>query len=180
MSVFPLDLPSKTAGPDGIRPGGLPRWLKLLTELAAILDLGVQSRLAQTPPPGQVEPPFRLPRRPICPKSTWGVERTVSTRWISISVARSRPGGPRWTQVAFLEHPPGGVQLAKKSYRTCPEADRHGREPPVSKSHPHVLVRPVKKWATIKHIPYSMEHVTGSGRFGVAPVRAAAVASNFA
>ena len=41
--------------------------------------------------------------------------------WISISVARSRPGRPRWTQVAFLEHPPGGVHLAKKSYRTYPK-----------------------------------------------------------
>jgi hypothetical protein len=115
--------PFKTAGPDGIRPGGLPRWLELLTKLAAILDLGVQSRLARTPPPGQVEPPFQLPRWPICPKSIWGVERTASTRWISISVARSRPGGPRWTQVAFLEHLPGGVQPAKKSYRTYPEED---------------------------------------------------------
>jgi hypothetical protein len=121
VSRFHLDPPFKTVGPDGIRPGGLPRWLILLTKLATILDLGVQSRLARTPPPGQVEPPFQLPRRPICPKSTWGVERTASTRWISISVARSRPGGPRWTQVAFLEHPPGGVQLAKKSYRTCPK-----------------------------------------------------------
>jgi hypothetical protein len=110
--------PFKTVGTCGIRPGGLPRWLKLLTKLAAILDLGTQSQLTRTPPPGQVEPPFRLPRRPICPKSTWGVERTASTRWISISVARSRPGRPRWTQVAFLEHPPGGVHLAKKSYRT--------------------------------------------------------------
>jgi hypothetical protein len=119
-----LDPPFKTAGPDGIRPGGLPRWLELLTKLAAILDWGVQSRLARTPPPGQVEPPFQLPRRPICPKSTWAVERTSSTRWISISVARSRPGGPRWTQVDFLEHPTGGVQLAKKSYRTCPESTR--------------------------------------------------------
>ena len=97
-----------------------PRWLELLTKLAAILDLGTQSQLTRTPPPGQVEPPFWLPRRPICPKSTWGVERTASTRWISISVARSRPGRPRWTQVAFLEHPPGGVHLAKKSYRTYP------------------------------------------------------------
>jgi hypothetical protein len=121
VSVFHLDPPFKTAGPDGIRPGGLPRWLELLTKLAAILDWGVQSRLARTSPPGQVAPPFQLPRRPICPKSTWGVERTVSTRWISISVARSRPGRPRWTQVAFLEHPPGGVHLAKKSYRTCPK-----------------------------------------------------------
>ena len=119
-SVFHQDPPFKTVGTGGIRPGGLPRWLKLLTKLAAILDLEGQSRLARTPPPGQVEPPFQLPRRPICPKSTWGVERTASTRWISISVARSRPGRPRWTQVAFLEHPPGGVHLAKKSYRTCP------------------------------------------------------------
>ena len=116
-----LDPPFKTVGPDGIRLGRLPRWLKLLTKLAAILDLGVQSRLARTPPPSQVEPPFQLPRRSIYLKSTWGVERTASTRWISISVARSRPGGPRWTQVAFLEHPTGGVQLAKKSYRTCPK-----------------------------------------------------------
>ena len=45
-------------GTGGIRPGGLPRWLELLTKLAAILDLGVQSRLARTPPPGQVKPPF--------------------------------------------------------------------------------------------------------------------------
>jgi len=114
--------PFKTVGTCGIRPGGLLRWLKLLTKLAAILDLGAQSRLTRTPPPGQVRPPFYLLRRQICSKSTWGVERTVSTRWISISVARSRPGGPRWTQVAFLEHPPGGVHLAKKSYRTYPKA----------------------------------------------------------
>ena len=113
--------PFKTVGTCGIHPGGLPRWLELLTKLTAILDLGTQSRLTRTPSPGQVEPPFQLPRRPICPKSTWGVERTASTRWISISVARSRPGRPRWTQVAFLEHPPGGVHLAKKSYRTYPE-----------------------------------------------------------
>ena len=58
VSVFHLDPPFKTAGPDGICPGGLPRWLELLTKLAAILDWGVQSRLARTPPPGQVEPPF--------------------------------------------------------------------------------------------------------------------------
>ena len=38
VSVFHLDPPFKTAGPDGIRPGGLPRWLELLTKLAAILD----------------------------------------------------------------------------------------------------------------------------------------------
>ena len=86
----------------------------MLTNLAAILDLGAQSRLARTPPPGQVKPTFKLPRRPIYPKSTWGVEQTVYTRWISISVARSRPGGPRWPQVAFLERPPGGVDLARK------------------------------------------------------------------
>src|ERR1700722_9265301 len=87
------DLPFKTVGTGGIRPGGLPRWLELLTKLAAILHLGAQSRLTRTPPPGQVGPPFQLPRRPILPKSTWGVERTVSTRWILTSVARSRPGG---------------------------------------------------------------------------------------
>ena len=113
--------PFKTVGTCEIHPGGLPRWLKLLTKLAAILDLGIQSRLTRTPPPGQVELPFQLLRRPICLKSTWGVERTASTRWISISVARSRAGRPRWTQVAFLEHPPGGVHLAKKSYRTYPK-----------------------------------------------------------
>ena len=31
--------PFKTVGTGGIRPGRLPRWLKLLTKLAAILDL---------------------------------------------------------------------------------------------------------------------------------------------
>ena len=62
--------PFKTVGTCGIRPGGLPRWLELLTKLATILDLGTQSRLTRTPSPGQVEPPFQLPRRPICPKST--------------------------------------------------------------------------------------------------------------
>ena len=98
--------PFKTVGTCGIHPGGLPRWLKLLTKLAAILDLGTQSRLTQTPLLGQVEPPFQLPRRPICRKSTWGVKRTASTRW---------------TQVAFLEYPPSGVHLAKKSYRTYPK-----------------------------------------------------------
>ena len=113
--------PFKTVGTCGIRLGGLPRWLKLLTKLTAMLDLGAQSRLTRTPPPGQVRPPFYLPRRLIYSKSTWGVERIVSTRWISISVARSRLGGPRWTRVAFSEHPPGGVDLAKKSYRTYPK-----------------------------------------------------------
>ena len=35
---------------------------------------------------------------------------------------RSRWNSPRWTaQVAFLERPPSGVHLAKKSYRTCPK-----------------------------------------------------------
>ncbi|XTI84770.1 hypothetical protein V2W45_1370500, partial [Cenococcum geophilum] len=89
--------------------------LKLLTNFAAILDLGAQSGLARTPPPGQVKPPFQLPRRPICLNSTWAVERTVSTRWISISVARSRPGRPRWAQVAFLERPPGDKLAAPKT-----------------------------------------------------------------
>ena len=32
--------PFKMVGTCGIRPGGLPRWLKLLTKLAAILDVG--------------------------------------------------------------------------------------------------------------------------------------------
>ena len=127
MSGFHKYPTFKTVGTRGIRPGRLPRWLKLLMKLAAILDLGAQSRLTRTPPPSQVRPPFQLPRRPICPKSTWGVERTASTRWISISVARSRPGGPRWPQVAFLERPSGGVGLAKKSYRTCPKLRRFSR-----------------------------------------------------
>jgi hypothetical protein len=47
-----------------------PRWLQLLTKLATILHLGVQSRLARTPLSSQVEPPFQLPRRPIYLKST--------------------------------------------------------------------------------------------------------------
>jgi hypothetical protein len=58
VSGFHKYPPFKTVGTCGIRPGGLPRWLKLLTKLAAILDLGAQSRLARTPPPGQVKPPF--------------------------------------------------------------------------------------------------------------------------
>ena len=90
------DPPFKMAGPGGIYLGGQPRWLILLIDYAAILYSGVQLRLTRMPPPGQVEPPFQLPRRLICLKSTWGVEQTVSTRWILISVARSRPGGPRW------------------------------------------------------------------------------------
>ena len=40
VSVFHQYPPFKTVGTDGIRPGGLPRWLELLTKLAAILDLG--------------------------------------------------------------------------------------------------------------------------------------------
>ena len=48
--------------------------------------------------------------------------RTNSMHQVDIDI-----GGPfatRWTQVApggFLERPPGGVDLAKKSYRTCPK-----------------------------------------------------------
>ena len=44
--------PPKMVGTSGIRLDGLPRWLKLLTKLTAILDLERQSRLARTPLPG--------------------------------------------------------------------------------------------------------------------------------
>jgi hypothetical protein len=53
--------------------------------------------LTRTPPPGQVRTPFQLLRRPICPKSTWGVERD-SIHQVDIDI-----GGPfatRWAQVA--------------------------------------------------------------------------------
>ena len=51
VSVFHQDPPFKMVGAGGIRLGRLPRWLKLLTKLAAILDLRAQLRLARTPPP---------------------------------------------------------------------------------------------------------------------------------
>jgi len=114
--VFHLDPPSKRQVQVEFVQVDCPGGFELLTKLAAILDLGVQSRLARTPLPGQVEPPFQLPRRPICPKSTWHPPGGYRYWWpVRDQVG---PGGPRWTQVAFLEHPPGGVHLAKKSYRT--------------------------------------------------------------
>ena len=79
--------PFKTVGTSGIRPGRLLRWLELLIKLAAILDLGAQSRLARTPPPGLVKPPFQLPRRPM-PKIHMG-HRTDSIDQVD-------PGGSRW------------------------------------------------------------------------------------
>jgi len=55
--------------------------------------------LARTPG----ETSFSAAKTTDLPKFHLGTERTVSTRWISISVARSRPGGGgprwRWTQV---------------------------------------------------------------------------------
>ena len=114
--MFHLDPPFKTVGLDGIRLGRLPRWLNLLIKLAAILDSEVQSRLAQTPPPSQVEPAKTV----NLPKIHLGYRTDSIYQVDMISVARSRPGGPRWTQVAFLEHPPSRAQPAKKSYRTCP------------------------------------------------------------
>ena len=53
VSGFHKYPPFKTIGTCGIRPGGLPRWLELLTKLAAILDLETQSRLTRTPPPAR-------------------------------------------------------------------------------------------------------------------------------
>ena len=50
--------PFQTVGTGGIRLGRLPRWLKSLTKLVAILDLGTQSRLARTPPPEPGETSF--------------------------------------------------------------------------------------------------------------------------
>ena len=111
--------PFKTAGPGGIRPGGLPRRFELLTKLAAILDLGAQSRLTRTPLPGQVKLPFQLPGRPICLKSTWGVERTVYTRWTQVA-----PGG-------FFRAPTGGVALAKKVERAVKMGTCSLQSPPL-------------------------------------------------
>ena len=113
--------PFKTAGLGGIRLGRQLRWLELLIKHAAILDLGGQSRLARMPLPSQMKPPFRLLRRLIYLKSTQDVKQTVSTKWILISVARSRPGSSRQPQVAFLESLLSGVDLAKKSYQTQPK-----------------------------------------------------------
>ena len=81
----------------------------------------MQSRSARTPPPGQVEPPFLLPSRPICPKSTRGVERTVSLgayryRW----PVRDQvdPGGPRWLFKSATWWSPAGQK--KFSNIPCP------------------------------------------------------------
>jgi len=116
--VFHLDPPFKTGGPGGIRPGGLPRWLKLLTKLAAILDLGVQSRLARTLTwPGG---------------TSFSAAKTANLPKIHLASTWHPPGGfdiggpfaTRWAQVD-----PGGVHLAKKSYRTYPNTSYKNPEP---------------------------------------------------
>ena len=92
--------PFQTVGTGGIRLGRLPRWLKSLTKLVAILDLGTQSRLARTPPPGQVKPPFQLLKTANLPQIHLG-RRTNDMHQVDIDI-----GGPfatRWTKVASLE-----------------------------------------------------------------------------
>jgi hypothetical protein len=71
----------------------------LLTGLAAVLDLGAQSRLARTPPPGQMKPPFQLLKTANLPKIHLG-RRTNNMHQVDIDI-----GGlfaTRWTKVALF------------------------------------------------------------------------------
>ena len=82
--------PFKTVGTYGIRLGGLPRWLKLLTKLATILDLGVQSRLTRTPSGTS----FSAAKTANLPKIHLG-RRTDSIHQVDIDI-----GGPFATRLA--------------------------------------------------------------------------------
>ena len=84
-----------------------------LTKLASIPDLGVVNANASTRP-GLTS--FSAAKTANLPKIHLG-RRTDNIHQVDIDI-----GGPfatRWTQVGFLERPPGRVDLAKKSYRTC-------------------------------------------------------------
>jgi hypothetical protein len=128
VSGFHKYPPFKTIGTCGIRPGGLPRWLKLLTKLAAITTRFGSVIANASTWPGQTS--FSVAKTANLPKIHPG-RRTDSICQVDIDI-----GGPfvtRWTQVdpgGFFRAPtPGGVHPAKKSYRTYPKV-----EPPLDLS----------------------------------------------